>query len=68
MLSATFSPLFIKLFKLKDPVAAGVAIGSSGHAIGTATAIQLGETEGALSGLSMCIMGIITSVIWILVF
>jgi putative effector of murein hydrolase len=68
VLSAAFSPLLIKVFKLKDPVAAGVAIGSSGHAIGTATAIQLGETQGALSGLSMCIMGIITSVFWILVF
>ena len=68
VLSAAFSPFLISTLKLKDPVAAGVAIGSSGHAIGTATAIQLGETQGALSGLSMCIMGIITSVIWILVF
>ncbi|MCL2066980.1 MAG: LrgB family protein [Treponema sp.] len=66
--SAAFSPFFIKVFKLKDPVAAGVAMGTSGHAVGTATAIELGETEGAMSGLAMSIMGIITSVICILLF
>jgi putative effector of murein hydrolase len=68
VISAAFSPFFIKVFKLKDPIAAGIAIGSSGHAIGTAAAIELGEIEGAMSGLSMGIMGIITSVICILLF
>jgi len=66
--SASFSPFFIKIFKLKDPLAAGVAIGTSGHAIGTATAIELGETEGAMSGLAMSISGIISAVIFILLF
>ena len=66
--SAAFSPFFVKLFKLKDPVAVGVAMGASGHAIGTATAIQLGETEGAMSGLSIPIMGIVTSIIWVFFF
>jgi putative effector of murein hydrolase len=63
---AAFAPFLVQIFKLKDPVAAGIAIGSSGHAIGTATAIELGETEGAMSGLAIGIMGIITSVICIL--
>jgi putative effector of murein hydrolase len=66
--SAAFSPFFIKLFKLKDPVAAGIAIGSSGHAIGTAAALELGETEGAMSGLALSITGIITSFIFIIMF
>ena len=65
---ATFSPFFIKIFKLKDPVALGIAIGSSGHSLGTAIALQLGETEGAMSGLSIPIMGIITSIIWLFFF
>jgi len=65
VISATFSPLFIKIFKLKDPVAIGIAMGSSGHALGTATAIQLGETEGAMSSLAIPVMGIITSIIWV---
>jgi putative effector of murein hydrolase len=68
VVSAAFSPFFIKAFKLKDPVAAGIAIGSSGHAIGTSAAIELGEIEGAMSSLAIGIMGIITSVIYILIF
>ena len=65
---AAFTPFLIKIFKLKDPVAAGVAIGSSGHAIGTATAIELGEVEGAMGGLSMSLMGIVTSIIYLFLF
>jgi len=68
MTSAAFSPFIIKLFKLNDPFAAGVAIGTSGHAVGTATAIELGETEGAMSGLAMALSGIISAVIFILLF
>jgi len=66
--SASFSPFFIKILKLNDPIATGVAIGTSGHAIGTATAIELGETEGAMSGLAMGLSGIISAVIFILLF
>jgi putative effector of murein hydrolase len=65
---AAFGPFFIKIFKLKDPLAAGIALGSSGHAIGTAAAIELGETEGAMSGLAIGFSGIITSVMCILLF
>ena len=65
---SAFMPFFIKIFKLKDPVAAGVAIGSSGHAIGTAAAIELGEVQGAISGLSMSVMAVVTSVIYLFLF
>jgi putative effector of murein hydrolase len=68
MFCVAAAPFFIKVFKLKDPVAAGVAMGASGHAIGTSAALELGETEGAMSGLAMGIMGIITSVIYVLFF
>ncbi|MDR1587046.1 MAG: LrgB family protein [Treponema sp.] len=66
--SAAFSPFFVRLFRLKDPVAVGIAIGSSGHAIGTAAALELGETEGAMSGLALGITGIITSLIFVIMF
>ena len=58
----------MRVFKVSDPVAAGVAIGTSSHAIGTAKAIELGEVEGAMSGLAIGICGIITVLfsIWIL--
>jgi putative effector of murein hydrolase len=66
--SAAFSPFFVKLFRLKDPVAQGVAFGASGHAIGTAAALELGEIQGAMAGIAITLMGIITSLIFILLF
>lgn len=60
ILGAVFSPLLIRLFRIRNPIAAGVAIGASSHAIGTSRAIQLGEVEGAMSGLSLCVSGILT--------
>jgi putative effector of murein hydrolase len=65
---AVFSPLLIRLLRLKDPVAGGIAMGTAGHAIGTAAALELGETEGALSGLAMALAGIITSLVFVLLF
>lgn len=56
-------PYLIKLFRIKDPVAAGLGLGSASHAIGTAKALELGETEGAMSSLAIGICGIITAVL-----
>jgi putative effector of murein hydrolase len=64
--SVLISPWLIKTLKLKDPVAAGVAMGASGHAICTSAALELGETQGAMSGIAMGLMGIITSVLFVL--
>jgi putative effector of murein hydrolase len=64
--SAFISPFLIKTFKLKDPVAAGVAMGASGHANCTAAALELGETQGAMSGIALGLMGIITSILFVL--
>jgi putative effector of murein hydrolase len=63
-----FSPLLIKCFKLKDSVAAGVAVGASGHALGTTKAIELGEIQGAMSGIAMGVSGIFTSIIYLFLF
>ena len=41
-------------------VAKGVAIGSAAHALGTAKAIEIGEVEGAMSGLSIVVAGLLT--------
>ncbi len=51
-----------RLFRITDPIARGVAIGTSAHAIGTARAMELGETEGAMSGLSIVVAGVFTVV------
>ncbi|MCI5830626.1 MAG: LrgB family protein [Treponema sp.] len=57
-----FAPQFCKIFHIKDPVARGVAIGTSSHALGTAKAIEMGEIEGAMSGLSIAVTGLLTVV------
>lgn len=49
-----------RLFHISEPVAKGVALGTSAHAVGTARAIELGEIEGAMSGLSIAVAGILT--------
>ena len=47
-----------KVFRITDPIAKGVAIGTSAHAVGTAKAIEMGEIEG----LSIAVAGILTVV------
>ena len=49
-----------RIFRITEPVARGVAIGTSSHAIGTAKALELGSVEGAMSSLSIVISGILT--------
>lgn len=49
-----------KLFRITEPIAKGIGIGSAAHAIGTAKALELGEVEGAMSSLSIAIAGILT--------
>lgn len=57
-LGATIGPYLFKLIHLDDPIAQGVALGSSSHAIGTSKAIELGEVQGAMSGISIVLTGI----------
>ena len=57
-----FAEQICRIFRITDKVAAGVAIGTSSHALGTARAIQMGEVEGAMSGLSIAVAGLITVV------
>ena len=49
-----------KLFHITEPVAKGVGMGSSAHAIGTAKAMEMGEVEGAISSLSIAVTGLLT--------
>ena len=49
-----------KIFRIEEPIAKGIAIGSSAHAIGTAKAMEMGEIEGAMSSLSIVVAGLLT--------
>ena len=60
ILGSIAAPLLIKVFRVSDSVAAGLAIGACSHAVGTSRAIQIGEVEGAMSGLAIGICGIVT--------
>ena len=50
----------LRLLRITEPVARGVAIGTSSHAIGTTKAMELGRIEGAMSSLSIVVSGILT--------
>lgn len=51
------------IFKIVEPIAVGLAIGSASHVMGTAKALEIGEIEGAMSSLSTVISGILTVII-----
>ena len=53
-------PQICRLFRIDDEVAVGIAIGTSSHALGTTKAVEIGETEGAMSGLAIGIAGLVT--------
>lgn len=59
---AAISKTVCRIFKITEPVAVGLAMGNSAHAIGTSKAIEIGEVEGAMSSLSIVVAGIITVV------
>ena len=52
----------IKLAHIEEPIAKGLALGTSAHAIGTAKAMELGEVEGAMSSLAIAVAGLLTVV------
>ncbi len=56
------APFLCRVFRITNPVAKGIAIGTSAHAVGTLKAIEMGETEGAMSSLAIAVSGIITVV------
>ena len=56
-------PSLAKLLDLKDPISLGVAFGTSSHVVGTSRAMELSELAGAVSGLSLTLAGLITTVI-----
>ena len=55
-----FAEKFLKLLCIKEPIAKGIAIGCSAHALGTAKAMEMGTIEGAMSSLSIVVCGVMT--------
>ncbi len=63
VLGNILAPALIKLFRVRNRIAQGVAIGTASHVIGTSKALELGEDIGAMSGIALSFSGIITALI-----
>ena len=60
ILGNIFAETVCNVFGIQEPVAKGIAIGCSSHALGTVKALEMGEVEGAMSSLSIALAGILT--------
>ena len=50
------------IFRITEPVAKGLALGTSAHAMGTSKAMEMGDVEGAMSSLAIAVAGLLTVV------
>ena len=57
------APFIYSIFKIRNPIARGLGLGISSHAVGTSRAIEMGKVEGAMSALSIVIAGILTIIL-----
>lgn len=60
LFGAAIAPFLFKLFHIIHPVAKGIGLGTAAHAMGTTKALEMGETEGAMSGLAIGLAAIVT--------
>lgn len=63
IVGAVFAEWLLKVCKITDKTAKGIAIGTSSHALGTTKAVDIGETEGAMSGLAIGLAGLVTVIV-----
>lgn len=63
ILGAVIANTVFKIFKIEDPVAQGLAMGTASHAIGTSKALELGEIQAAMSSLAIAVTGILTVIV-----
>ena len=63
VLANVIADTLFAVFKIEEPMAKGLALGTAAHAIGTARALELGEIEGAMSSLAIAVAGLSTVVV-----
>ncbi len=61
VLGSMLGPWFLSKIHIHDPVARGLAVGTTSHGQGTAMMLQEGETQGALSGVAMALAAVFVS-------
>ena len=52
-----------RLFRITNPIAQGIAVGTASHAVGTSKALEMGEIQGAMSSLSLVVAGLLTVIL-----
>lgn len=62
VLGSAMGPALCKLFRLKNDISRGVALGTATHVVGTTKAAEMSELTGAVSSLSLVIAGILTAI------
>lgn len=65
ILGSIITPWLIKICRIDNEVAQGIGIGTCSHAVGTTKAVELGEIQGAMSGIAIGLAGLFT-VFWAL--
>ena len=60
IIGSIIADIVCKVFRITEPIAKGVGIGSASHAIGTTKAMEMGKVEGAMSSLSIVVSGFLT--------
>lgn len=64
IIAGSLSEFLFRILKITDPIAQGVALGTSGHVVGTSKATEMGPLTGAVSSLSLVVAGLLTSVLF----
>lgn len=58
-----FAEIIFKVFRIKEPISKGLALGTASHVMGTSKAMEIGELEGAMGSLAIAVAGIITVIV-----
>lgn len=64
VLGSVIGPALCRLFRLKNDISRGVALGTASHVVGTAKAAEMSELAGAVGSLSLVISGILTAIVF----
>lgn len=63
LLGAVLGPATLRALRVRDPAAAGFALGVTAHGIGTARAFQLSERAGAFAAVGMGLNALVTALL-----
>lgn len=58
-----FAEIVFKVFRIKEPISKGLALGTASHVMGTSKAMEIGDVEGAMGSLAIAVAGIITVIV-----